>query len=321
MVLTSARRRRPSRRIVESAESRATKRPAVEQAASRPAKKLKEAEDDLFKVEKILDRKRDKKNGATLYKIRWKGYDATHNTWEPLDNVASTGHVDRYERQRKKRKPKKGTAGVAVIEYDDGERSTVDLRVEKFRSHCPDLSDDERDDDTVNGDNDVNNFSLVVDGEMIEILWPHANMYFPCRIISWTPLSSGDDGDDMKPESVVLASNASPKPDVETTEPTHQLPEVQENGESSGLNNDVGQSSNRPAEAKHESSDAPHLDSSDGSDDEGDDSEGFNSYQHQYTSYSERQKLSFEELWTLKLKRTQELRKENSGNDRFIHGV
>jgi len=33
-----------------------------------------------------------------------------------------------------------------------------------------------------------NFFEFVVEGEMIEIFWIHAKMYFPCKVISWTPL-------------------------------------------------------------------------------------------------------------------------------------
>eukprot|EP00584_Thalassiosira_punctigera_P002829 CAMPEP_0172529480 /NCGR_PEP_ID=MMETSP1067-20121228/3540_1 /TAXON_ID=265564 ORGANISM="Thalassiosira punctigera, Strain Tpunct2005C2" /NCGR_SAMPLE_ID=MMETSP1067 /ASSEMBLY_ACC=CAM_ASM_000444 /LENGTH=456 /DNA_ID=CAMNT_0013313531 /DNA_START=280 /DNA_END=1651 /DNA_ORIENTATION=+ len=123
-----------------------------------------------------------------LYKTRWKGYSAGDDTWEPRENVASTGHIDRYERQQRQRILRKSSAGVAVIEYEDGEREMVDMKIEKFRGHRPDSSDDERDDDTVDGDDDVNNFTLVGEGQWIEILWRHTNMYFPCKIIFWTPL-------------------------------------------------------------------------------------------------------------------------------------
>ena len=99
-------------------------------------------------------------------------------------------HVDRYERLQCQQTLKAGTPGVALIEYEDGERELVDLNVEKFRGHRDDERDDERDDDTVDGDDDVNNFNLVVEGEWIEILWPTAYIYFSCKIISYTPIKS-----------------------------------------------------------------------------------------------------------------------------------
>jgi hypothetical protein len=49
-------------------------------------------DEELFKVEKIVDHKLDK-YGVPLYKTRWKGYSASDDTWEPTANVASTGHV------------------------------------------------------------------------------------------------------------------------------------------------------------------------------------------------------------------------------------
>ena len=78
-------------------------------------------------------------------------------------------HVDRYERLQCQQTLKAGTPGVALIEYEDGERELVDLKVEKFRGHRDDESDDERDDDTLDGDDDVNNFNLLVEGGWIEI--------------------------------------------------------------------------------------------------------------------------------------------------------
>ena len=47
-------------------------------------------DEELFSVEKIVDSKIDK-NGVQLYKCRWKGYTAADDTWEPTENVSSTG--------------------------------------------------------------------------------------------------------------------------------------------------------------------------------------------------------------------------------------
>ena len=44
-------------------------------------------DEELFKVEKIVDSKVDK-NGVPLYKTRWKGYSASDDTWEPTENVS-----------------------------------------------------------------------------------------------------------------------------------------------------------------------------------------------------------------------------------------
>ena len=71
---------------------------------------------------------------------------------------------------------------MAVIEYEDGESEMIDMKIEKFRSYR------QRDDDTENSDEDVNNFNLLAVGEWVEILWPYTQLYFPCKIISWTPI-------------------------------------------------------------------------------------------------------------------------------------
>ena len=96
---------------------------------------------------------------------------------------------------------------MAVIEYDDGEQEMVDMTIETFRPYRDD-EDDDNDNDIVgvNGrgrktrqkkmiqvmekvDPTINDYTLLTPGNNIEILWKHANMYFPCKVISWTSLS------------------------------------------------------------------------------------------------------------------------------------
>ena len=99
---------------------------------------------------------------------------------------------DWYERQQRQRTFKKNAIGIAVIEYEDGEQEMVDLRAEKFRS-CRSEDDDasnqsEGEDDEE--DDSVNNFELIAEGEWIKIFWKHVKIYFPCKIVSWSPLRS-----------------------------------------------------------------------------------------------------------------------------------
>ena len=162
-----------------------------QKAAAAAGSAAEEPEEPLFKVAKIVGIKSGK-NGVKLYKTRWEGYSPADDTWEPLEHVGSTGHVDRYERKQRERTLSTYTPGVAVIEYDDGERQTINLLQEKFRSWM-DISDDERDDDSVTGDKDVNDFNLIHGGAMIELLWPHAQIFFSCKIISWTPIAEVND--------------------------------------------------------------------------------------------------------------------------------
>jgi hypothetical protein len=50
------------------------------------------SDEQLFSVEKIVDCKLDR-NGVPTYKTRWMGYSSGDDTWEPYENVVSTGHV------------------------------------------------------------------------------------------------------------------------------------------------------------------------------------------------------------------------------------
>ena len=96
---------------------------------------------------------------------------------------------------------------MAVLEYDDGEQEMVDMTIETFRPYRDDEDDDNDNDNVgVNGrgrktrqkkmiqvmekeDPTINDYTLLTPGNNIEILWKHANMYFPCKVISWTSLS------------------------------------------------------------------------------------------------------------------------------------
>ena len=96
---------------------------------SNAKRKRKKAAADKFRVARIVDARRE--GGVLRYKTRWRGHGPGDDTWEPLEHVAATGHVDRYERRQLGLR--RGDPGAAVIEYEDGERETVDLRRETWR--------------------------------------------------------------------------------------------------------------------------------------------------------------------------------------------
>eukprot|EP00986_Skeletonema_menzelii_P011638 scaffold6071_cov146-Skeletonema_menzelii.AAC.7 len=158
MALSSSRRK--------SGKGSSRKRTSSDQAAEPREKKQKSTaaavEEPLFIVSKIVGTKKGK-DGVKLYKTRWEGYTPADDTWEPLENVSATGHVDRYERKQRALTLSTYTPGVAVIEYDDGERQTIDLLQEKFRSWM-EISDNERDDDNY----DVISWTPIVEGNDIK---------------------------------------------------------------------------------------------------------------------------------------------------------
>ncbi len=142
-----------------------------------------EAEEDTFQVESILASKNDR--GKMKYRVRWKGYGPSDDTWEPLENVASTGHVDRFIRKERAKHLNKKMPGIAVVQYEDGEEEMVDMKKEKFKE-CSESENPEAD----GGEREIygQDFNLLFEGAMIRIMWHHADLGFDCKIISWVPL-------------------------------------------------------------------------------------------------------------------------------------
>ena len=157
--------------------------------------------DGFYTVEKIVDHRVDKKTGTTTYLTRWVNYTPKDDTWEPLSNIDSTGHVDRYIRSQQSKTLHKDSVNVAVIEYDDGETELVNMTNEKYRPY----NEEHDDDDMLYMDVDdsyENDTNLLIVGEKIEILWKYVKMYFPCKIISYvTPPSDSTTVPAIPPQS------------------------------------------------------------------------------------------------------------------------
>jgi hypothetical protein len=52
--------------------------------------------DDVYEVEKILERK--KEHGKWMYKVRWKGYPPDEDSWEPGVNISANALRDFWNR-------------------------------------------------------------------------------------------------------------------------------------------------------------------------------------------------------------------------------
>lgn len=85
-------------------------------------------EEEEFSVETILDKRT--RHGKTEYYLKWKGYDDTENTWEPLENLDCPDLIQEFEENYQKKQEAKGKKD------DDPKRkrssaSSVDLPVPK----------------------------------------------------------------------------------------------------------------------------------------------------------------------------------------------
>jgi len=150
-------------------------------------------DEELYEVEKIVaHRIIDNNPNKVLYKTRWKGWSSADDTWEPKENVASTGHIDKYERNKLQNQLVVGSPGVAIIQYEDGEKEIVNMTNEIFRTHQ--INDDDDEEDAINKTLELmekevvmRDYNLIGTGKWIDILWKHAKIYFLCKIITWTP--------------------------------------------------------------------------------------------------------------------------------------
>lgn len=63
-----------------------------------------EIEEEEYEVEKCVDKRIVK--GKTQYLIKWKGFDDTDNTWEPIENLECSELISEYEETLKKKNGK-----------------------------------------------------------------------------------------------------------------------------------------------------------------------------------------------------------------------
>ena len=66
--------------------------------------------EETYNVEKLLDFKEDKK-GKQKFLVKWKGYPASENSWEPAENLVGCDEVIQAYHERRKNKKRKSMEG------------------------------------------------------------------------------------------------------------------------------------------------------------------------------------------------------------------
>src|SRR5690606_33825695 len=60
-------------------------------------------DEKVFEIEAIIDHRRE--GSVVEYLVKWKGYDSSHNTWEPYENFVDPSAIDKYWKRRDQVKP------------------------------------------------------------------------------------------------------------------------------------------------------------------------------------------------------------------------
>lgn len=109
----------------------------------------------VYDVEEILDHKKGA-NGITYYLVKWNGYDASNNSWEPEDNFLSSNVLKEYHKQLDKSSglkkenllPKKvlnithikGEEKNLVVQIEfEGADEPIYVYAQWANKHCPQL--------------------------------------------------------------------------------------------------------------------------------------------------------------------------------------
>jgi hypothetical protein len=66
---------------------------------TRPPPDLVDGEEE-YEVEKVIDKKKMGRGRKTYYLIKWKGYSASENSWEPEENVRADKLIAEFEKRR-----------------------------------------------------------------------------------------------------------------------------------------------------------------------------------------------------------------------------
>ena len=79
---------------------------------------------DVYEPEKVTAT-RTAKGGVTQYQVKWKNYEAKHNTWEPLENLAGCEDMIAEHKEREKQRHAELDA-VATAKRVEKEAAAID---------------------------------------------------------------------------------------------------------------------------------------------------------------------------------------------------
>lgn len=90
-----------------------------------------------YEVEQIVDKRVNKKTGATKFLIRWKGYDESSDTWENASDLNCPELIRKFNTQKKKPEKSRKRAHGSDEDSDDsdfagGKRSKTEYEVSKI---------------------------------------------------------------------------------------------------------------------------------------------------------------------------------------------
>lgn len=99
------------------------------------------ADEEEYEVQEVVDHKIEK--GISYYLIRWKGYDADGDTWEPEDTLSCPDLISKFKKRGKRSSDKKGNAKKKA-KTESKEKSPVDPDKEWEVEKVVDVANDKK---------------------------------------------------------------------------------------------------------------------------------------------------------------------------------
>jgi len=122
--------------IIEEKESLKSKKNTVENGAKEVSDEKEEPPEE-YEVEEIVDYQYCRQSDQGLYWVKWVGWDAEDNTWEPEANLECVEKLITFYKSRLKEREAATPEQKRKLELPPDPRETFQIRQDFIRENCP----------------------------------------------------------------------------------------------------------------------------------------------------------------------------------------